>query len=199
MPPLPPQALQKIMAGAFVGCREIHLYSCERHALTHSLRMLLLALKVYIPLHVVPLILLRSKELRRQPGEMMLRCVKGIAKSCIFVAVYSGIIRYAMCKLGKLTGSAGRLILSLCVLLGSLAIVIESPRRRTELTLFLLPRGLEATWNLVRTWQGLKRIAGADKWLFAGAMGVLLLFYQNEPQLIKANYLHVFSFLFGDN
>jgi hypothetical protein len=45
----------------------------------------------------------------------------------------------------------------------------------------------------------LKRIAGADKWLFAGAMGVLLLFYQNEPQLIKANYLHVFSFLFGDN
>jgi len=198
MPPLPPLALQHLMEGAFVGCREIHSYSCERHALSHSLRMLLLALKVYIPVHVLPM-LLRSKQLRRRPGQLAFRCVKGVAKSCLFVAVYSGIIRYAMCRLGQMTGSAGRWTLCICVLLGSLAIVIETPRRRTELALFLLPRALEAAWSLVRRGQGLRNIQGADQWLFAGAMGALLLFYQNEPQLIKTNYLSVFRFLFGDN
>lgn len=198
MVPLSPLALQKVISGQFVGCVDIHPYSCERHALTHSLRMLFLALKVYIPVHVIST-LLRSKPFRLPPSQLLLLCLKNILRSCLFISLYSGIIRYALCRLGQLTNSANRFTLSICVLLGSFAVILETPRRRTELALFLLPRALESVWKMMKMYKIAARFEEMQLWGFAGAVGVLMLFYQNQPQLIKSNYLAVFRMLFGNN
>ena len=194
-----PSTVDRINRGEFLACELVHAHTCEVYALLHSWKMLVPALKVYIPVHVVPMLVLKSKELRKRPGELVVRCVKNIAKSCGFVALYSGVIRYLMCRVGRATGSSGRWTLSLCVLLGSFAVALETPRRRTELALFLLPRAIEALWSLLRKWRLVKAIQGGDKLLFAAATGLVLLFYQNEPQLLKTNYLSVTQFLFGEN
>ncbi|KAJ7087154.1 hypothetical protein C8R44DRAFT_687378 [Mycena epipterygia] len=71
----------------------------------------------------------------------------------------------------------------LCGLSTWLALLIEDPRRRPELAMYVLPKALESLWVLARG-QGLVLRTGnwGESVLVGLGMGMLMTVYQNEPQ-----------------
>ena len=69
--------------------------------------------------------------------------------------------------------------------MGGLGLFWEPAGRRTELTLYFLPRFMEGTWGLMRKYGYVKDVPHGEFVLFAIAMSIIAYCYQNEPHTIK--------------
>jgi hypothetical protein len=59
---LTPELAQQVIKGGFVPCSYIHSYSCERCAIYKFLSVLKLAIKFYLPIHALPILIFNRKK-----------------------------------------------------------------------------------------------------------------------------------------
>ena len=57
---------QNIINGGFIECKDIHDYSFEYEAALRFWRVFKLALKFYLPIHLVPLLIFKGKRIRKE-------------------------------------------------------------------------------------------------------------------------------------
>lgn len=133
-------------------CEMIHTGcgpSCEWHAISRFLRGFRFALATYLPVHT--LLRLRSK----RSAAALRQAVLGAARSSSFLALFIALFYYSVClartRLGPRlfdakTVSPMRWDSGLCVGAGCItcgwSILFETPRRREEIALFVLPRAV---------------------------------------------------------
>ncbi|WPT13490.1 hypothetical protein PSENEW3_00001330 [Picochlorum sp. SENEW3] len=181
--------------------------SCSGHALTFFPRAYLRALPVYIPVYIVPALLIHRQKLLQKGNAARIwpKIVKGCLRSSLFLSLYCTLAWRGVCVGFQTTGkSTGTIIASSCWVAG-VALLAEKKSRRMELAVYALARALESfsmslvEWGYVPKSKNLPRI---DVLLFSIATAAICHCYSDHNgkrrDVFAGKYLNVFDFIFGN-
>ncbi|KAH7104379.1 hypothetical protein BKA62DRAFT_694497 [Auriculariales sp. MPI-PUGE-AT-0066] len=135
--------------------------SCTINATGRAAQAFFQALAIYAPVHALPVLLseARRRKLLRRPMDVLLRTTTNTSRSAAFLASFVGLIWATICAsrtgvIPRIPGLRGRLshqyldgphgaVLFGCMVCG-LSIFIETPSRRGEIALYVMPRALRS-------------------------------------------------------
>ncbi|EIN13741.1 hypothetical protein PUNSTDRAFT_109923 [Punctularia strigosozonata HHB-11173 SS5] len=180
-------------------CEIVHggeeMHSCAVNAGRRGLRAFFDALKIYIPVHILPVLISRPAHLL-DPHSLLHRAA-AIVRSASFLASFVGSIWVAVCL--TRTRLLARLFPYIshdfwdgphgCILAGCLAcggsIWIENGRRRGEMALYVLPRAIRSclpgTW--IRSRGSIANVA--ERLIFAASLSSLLTAAVHGPNSLR--------------
>jgi len=186
-------------------------------------------LPIYGALHFVPPILFKWKNFLRDPGAVVMRSGLGSFRSSAFLGVFVVIYQTLFCYkhilhryltelkkgirpsnmangfLKRIPQSATDLLISkasfmVLGLASGLSLFVEEKRRRAELAMYVLPKGLESLWITLR---GHGLVFKTGKWgetlLTALAMAMVMSTYQNDPQHLSGLVRRILYQFIGPN
>lgn len=210
-PPRPLAALQGTaleQVASPLPCRFVHPgTTCSSHTLTFFPRAYLNALPVYLPVYVVPALLVHRQKLLRGPqaAATWRKVGLGVARSSAFLALFCTLAWTGVCAGFQATGTATvQVVASTCWVAG-LATLVEKKSRRMELALYCMSRAVESfalclgEWGWVRRSLVPKRL---DVVLFSAAVGCIMHCYSDSHgahrDVFTSKYLSVLDFIFGN-
>jgi hypothetical protein len=173
-----------------------HTGPCTVHCATDWVAGLLRAGKIYLPVHLVPLLLLRTKALAKDPAPVLSRTALGFASSCAFLSTYVLCVKGSQCFLRNLRQEDAGWHALVAGLLTGLSTYLEQPARISELMLYCLPRGLEATWIYLERAGYVVSIKNFEAVFMSCAMAVLL---SSSKADFKRAYYDSLCFLLGSD
>ncbi|KIO32905.1 hypothetical protein M407DRAFT_241307 [Tulasnella calospora MUT 4182] len=161
---------------------------------------------MYGALHFVPILLFRRKRLMKEPFKTLMTALWGTLRSSAFLGVYVAIYQSYICFLHflyrlpldpSIAPAFKRFILSkplwwLGGILSGMSLFVEDARRRPELAMYVLPKGLESGWKLLRgevfgiPTQRKKRGWKSDVALSAAGMAMVMSTYQDSPDHLSS-------------
>jgi hypothetical protein len=171
------EVAQRVINGAFLDCSYIHDGSCEKVAVMKFLTVSVTALKFYLPVHLIPIILFKRKKLSENPRQTIKNAIKNIFKSCMFLATYVSIFRYLLCFLKNYRHKVDKWNVILGSFFCTFGLLWEPAHRRTELALYLFPRFMEAFWNKLLREGLVKSFQFGEVLVFSLAMGIIMFCY----------------------
>ncbi|KAJ7640705.1 hypothetical protein DFH06DRAFT_1477655 [Mycena polygramma] len=216
---------ESVLAGGPVPhygpCEAIHpwMTSCWSVPLDRFANVFKWMLPIYSALHFVPQILFRWKHFRADPAQVLVRSTIGSVRSSAFLGAFVVIYQASNCfkiqllerimaspllrrllpqPLVGLLISKGSFFVS--GFLAGLALLIEEHRRRAELAMYVLPKGLESAWVAARG-RGLVFRTGnwGESALTAVAMGMVMSIYQNDPEHLSGLVRKILYQFIGPN
>jgi len=152
---------------------------------------------VYSALHFIPMPLFKRQALKNAPLRVLLRTALGTARSATFLGAFVGIYQSYICLIHALytlplSPAIKRILVTkpawwLGGILAGLSLLVEERKRREELAMYVLPKGLESGWKLFRgevfgVPTRRKRGWKSDVALCATGMGMVMSAYQHSPQ-----------------
>ena len=178
--------------------------SCTQGSAHYATRVFPKALKMYLPLNIVLMLLWRSKMLQNNPIEFLRRLTRSSLRSSFFITCFATLAWLPPCYSHHLLGYEWHPAYMINGFLSGCTVILEQPRsRRMELALYCLPRALESLFNVAvsRKWCGgyIRHVAHGEVVLFALSMGWLMTVYQNEQDVMPENVRPVFARFFGVN
>ena len=202
----------------FPACSLSHPYSTNhfRVLLTNLVGRWKWIMPVYLTLYVVPTVFLRPKTFMRDPVNASVRSFSSAARSSAFLAVYIAIVKSCFCVFHEISDSirySPRLSKSRTAMrisdmlqdgrmnmipgfLSCLALFVEQPRRRSELSAYVLPKALESYWALGRRKGVLPRVPYGDFWLASVSISLIMGTYVHHPEsLSRLVSLVIYQFL----
>ncbi|KAM5542337.1 hypothetical protein V8D89_003796 [Ganoderma adspersum] len=211
-------------------CAAVHpdIDSCFSVQVLHFWEVFRWMLPIYGALHFIPMMLFRRDKFMRNPARMLLRAALGTGRSSAFLGVFVIIYQTFFCAkhnlyenivLAKAPGARSflsiiarrlppgwaELLISkqsffLGGLLSGLSLFVEEKRRREELAMYVLPKGLESAWVMAR---GKGWVFGlgqyGDALLTAIGMGMVMSTYQNDPQHLSGLVRRILYQFVGPN
>jgi len=105
-------------------------------------------------------------------------------RSTVFLAAFGTLYSFALCTLRNFRQVDDYLNPWLSGVLGSSSIFLEKENRRTELSLYLVPQGIQIIWNLLEKRNYVKSIRYGDIVMFSLALGIIMHFYKRQPKSI---------------
>ncbi|KAF7714055.1 Integral membrane protein [Penicillium ucsense] len=174
-----------------IPCEMVHMGcgpNCEIHALTRFFKTFKVACATYVPLQIV-FRLQKIKDLA-----VLRRAVLEGARSSAFLAAFVGIFYYAVCLARTRLGpkmfdeetvtpqmwDSGLCVGAGCLLCGW-SILVEQPRKRQELALFVAPRA--AATVLPRLYD--KKFQYRERIAFAISAAILITTLRDRPRLVR--------------
>ncbi|KAI0722482.1 hypothetical protein C8Q76DRAFT_615216 [Earliella scabrosa] len=214
----------------FVPCAVVHpdIDSCVTVQIAHFWEVFRWMLPIYGALHFIPMMLFRRDKLMKDPSRMLLRAAWGTGRSSAFLGTFVLIYQLYFCskhnlyeKLMSLRNSASTSLLAYLAkrlpagwidiiiskqsfflggLLSGLSLFVEEKRRREELAMYVLPKGLESAWVTARG-KGWIRPFGklGEPLLTAIGMGMVMSTYQNDPQYLSGLVRRILYQFIGPN
>lgn len=175
-------------------------------------------LPIYGALHFVPAVLFKRAAFMRDPRSVLLRSGLGTVRSSAFLGTFVVIYQSMNCLKHNLheylsrrpTGSkllqamrdllVSKLSFWLLGLSAGLSLFVEDKRRRGELAMYVLPKGLESAWIMLRG-KGLVFKTGnwGDMLLTSLGMGMVMSTYQNDPQHLSGLVRRILYQFIGPN
>ncbi|KAF5354601.1 hypothetical protein D9758_011180 [Tetrapyrgos nigripes] len=186
-------------------------------------------LPIYGALHIIPPIIFRRHTFMRDPVKNLARSLMGTGRSSAFLGAYVAIYQCMNCfnhqahdYLTTLTPSSpfydivkripksaiDALFISKYTFwipgfLAGFTLLIEEKRRRGELAMYVLPKGLESAWVIatgkVGQATGVRGIKNGEIWLMAMAMSMVMRTYQNDPQHLSGLVRRILYQFIGPN
>lgn len=105
------------------------------------------AARIYIPVHVLPTILLTPKKVINNPLYYFKIKTKNILRSSLFLTTYQHNMKITECIGRKILYSDKGYLSMFGGIMAGLAILIEHPSRRSEIVLYVVPRGIDVIIN----------------------------------------------------
>lgn len=203
----------------FGPCEVIHpmIDSCLTLPFPRFMAVFKWMLPVYGALHFIPTILLKWNAFIRDPKYMLLRAGWGTARSSAFLGVFVVIYQVYFCfKHWAYTLISSRdplpvprWLVNVLIskpsfwvggFLAGLSLFVEEKRRRSELAMYVLPKGLQSAWVMAR---GKGLVFGTGKFgeplLTAIGMGMVMSIYQNDPQHLSGLVRRILYQFIGPN
>ncbi|KAI9103741.1 hypothetical protein DFS34DRAFT_645797 [Phlyctochytrium arcticum] len=145
---------------------------------------------VYLVLNFVPMMILRSKDLLKRPGHLFQRASFSAFRSSLFFGVFVSGYQFLTCGERKLIkhrilSCDFNLAYWLIGLLASGSIFIEDQKRRVDLAMYVLPRGVDSLYRVLRRKAWVPRVQYFEVFMFSMGMGLLLAFFQTEPVAMR--------------
>ncbi|KAF8627859.1 hypothetical protein AX15_004206 [Amanita polypyramis BW_CC] len=209
-------------------CSAVHpaLSSCMSVPLDRFFAVFKWMLPIYSALHFAPAILFKWKAFTQDPGKVFVKAGLGSVRSSAFLGVFVVIYQSLFCfkhnthrilselKVSSSAASSALLgipqdVIDLLIskssfwLIGfaaGLSLFVEEKRRRGELAMYVLPKGLESLWTAAR---GKGLVFGTGKWgetlLATIGMGMVMSTYQNDPQHLSGLVRRILYQFIGPN
>ena len=176
--------------------------NCELYLAKYIRQEVIRAFMVYTPLYVMPALIFRFKSLLKNPFKFFLDNLKSISQSSMFLTSFTTMGMYSFCLLRKIAQMVGmnprRLAgfdAALSGLISGLALFVESPPRRHELSLFIMGHALRSFYF---TWRAyLPSLAYGEVLIFSLSMAILMNSYITKSYLMRPGYFSLFRFFFG--
>jgi len=205
------------------------LSSCASVPLDRFFAVFKWMLPIYGALHFIPVVLFKWKTFVQDPAKILLKATVGSMRSSAFLGVFVVIYQTMYCykhQLHKLlallrTGVRGPSTLTspfthlpqwmvdlfiskfsfwLPGFAAGLSLFVEAKRRRGELAMYVLPKGLESAWVMAR---GKGWVFRTGKWgetvLTAMGTGMVMSTYQNDPQHLSGLVRRILYQFIGPN
>ncbi|KAH8118868.1 hypothetical protein DFH11DRAFT_704915 [Phellopilus nigrolimitatus] len=201
-------------------CAAIHpwLDSCTAVPLDRFVSVFRWMFPIYGALHLVPAVLFKRQKFWEQPWRVLARAGWGTTRSSAFLGVFVIIYQTYFCAKHNLHAalSSPRAPLRLRKewidvliskpsfwlggLLSGFSLFVEEKRRRGELAMYVLPKGLESAWRMARG-RGLVFHTGetGEALLCAIGMGMVMSTYQNDPQHLSGLVRRILYQFVGPN
>ncbi len=175
---------------AMIGCDIIHPeeMSCSMRIIKIWPYIFKLMFPVYASLHTVPPLVFLSKRVIKEPLGFLSTCLKNSIRSSSFMATYIILFQTLLCGHRELFRRGWihrdhRSFYWLFGFLSSASVLLEKESRRTELTLYLLPKALVALLRM-STRPGWI-VFGGEFYLFASSMAIIMAFYRHDQQCVS--------------
>ncbi|MEW5320344.1 MAG: hypothetical protein WDW38_011423 [Sanguina aurantia] len=180
--------------------------TCHGHALSLIPHAYLRSLSVYLPVYVIPALLVHRARLLTEAGTLLPKLAAGIARSSAFLALFISSAFGGACIGFNLFGfSTGRSIAA-SVWLGGLSVLAEKKSRRMELAIYCMSRAQEAASRCVVEWGWVNPArlpARLDILLFALGCAAISHCYSDDHgmhrDVFRSKYLNVLDIIFGNS
>ncbi|ORX55559.1 hypothetical protein DM01DRAFT_1362575 [Hesseltinella vesiculosa] len=177
-----------------VPCEVIHpwMESCNDVAVERFTKVFKSMMPVYGTLHFVPMIFLRTKHLKKDPTKMISKTAWATLKSGAFLATFITLYQYQVCSHRNLVqsnwfrGNSKYLYYLFGFVCSYSSIFLEDKRRRSELALYVLPKAIYSFYNILYQKKMMIRVPHFEVMLTSFAMGVIMSFYQVEPDVLSS-------------
>lgn len=167
--------------------------SCATNALTRWIRAFMKAFLIYLPVHTIPTLLVNPMRILQDPFALLF----AISRSSAFIATFVGSIFSTICLsrtvLGPrlfpglshqvIDGSLGGVALG-CVMC-CLSLYIERGKRRGEIALYVLPRGIRTLFKESWLRSGSASVLVVERFAFAFACATLVTFAKHDPSSLR--------------
>ncbi|GAB1519556.1 hypothetical protein RhiTH_002624 [Rhizoctonia solani] len=199
----------------FAPCEAVHPFfdSCKSVPLDRFIAVSSWMVPIYGALHFIPMILFKQSEFMKQPLKMLKRSAYGTARSSAFLGVFVVIYQTYFCFKHNLYLAArlryiphnlrfafiSRASWWLGGFLSGLSLLVEDKRRRGELAMYVLPRGLESAWGVMRRRGWVPIVPGGENLLCAMGMGMVMATYQTSPQHLSGMVRRIMYQFIGPN
>ncbi|KAK0556551.1 hypothetical protein OC846_001121 [Tilletia horrida] len=157
-------------------------------------------LPVYLTLHFVPAMFLRTRKFLKDPLRVFLRSIFGAVRSSSFLGVFVIIFQTYYCAMKDLhefvkfrpalSSRVPTWLLNLFVhpathwvggFLTAGSLFVDDARRRAELAAYVLPKGLESAWSVARKRSYAPAVPGGDLVLTSIGMAMVMGTYAQNP------------------
>ncbi|CAD2222265.1 hypothetical protein, conserved [Angomonas deanei] len=174
-------------------------YTCNGWILHYiPQNMMHMGIPLYGPLKFVTMISMQRKKLLAQPRKTLLRAVKSVLTSALFLALYVSVFIRLSCFSIQMGFRGGLKTSVLCGLAG-LPTLLEPKGRRMDLALYCSAYALR---SLVLTQHQLGHIPFPRHWFvlscYLSAMGFMFYEYEEEPRLLNSRVRTAFRLLLGE-
>ncbi|KAH3735320.1 uncharacterized protein LOC127850296 [Dreissena polymorpha] len=174
----------------FLTCSDVGLHegSCMRHAVTDFTRSLPAFAKLYLPIHLAPIIFFKYKLFLKRPMRLLKAFLKNIVFSTAFLATMVMLAKYGICLLRNFRHAPPPLpgwIPALAGIVAGLGVLFERTNRRRELSLFLIPHTLYAVYLWAKERGVISHWRNSSILIFALAMVPIMHAYEREPESLN--------------
>ncbi|PKA59473.1 hypothetical protein AXF42_Ash016497 [Apostasia shenzhenica] len=184
-----------------VPCSIIHgNQSCIGHVICFLCQAYGRALPVYLPVYLIPALIVHRQGLAKRPYSILAKSLMGIARSSLFLSVYCASAWAWTCLLFRTFRRCNVPLLAVGTFLCGLALAIEKKSRRIEISLYCLARAVESLFTCVADAGFLpqaSRLKRADVAVFSFATAIIMHCYARERDVFRSKYLNVLDWVFG--
>ncbi|KAI9312035.1 hypothetical protein BX666DRAFT_1992031 [Dichotomocladium elegans] len=200
-----------------IPCQLVHgglPYGCEVYAMNRFIRGFAKVFPLYFSVHLLPPLLFRTAQFLQEPQNRLLHALKAASRSSTFLASFIAIIWYSICLVRTRVGHQIFHIdqsfldntfapLVGCMLCGA-ALLIESPSRRGEMALYVVPRAMISVFKRVlgpyqkgRWWESIVTET-AETAVFAGSVAVVVDAIFKDKTNVRASIRGLLSWIHRD-
>ncbi|KAG2320462.1 hypothetical protein Bca52824_013675 [Brassica carinata] len=184
-----------------VPCSIIHgKESCAKHALTFFLQAYKRALPVYVPVYLIPALIVHRQDLLKKQYSILGKGLLGTARSSLFLSTYCTSSWAWTCLLFRTFETCSIPIVAIATFPTGLALAIEKKSRRIEISLYCLARAIESFFTCmtdagyIRPPKILRR---ADVVVFSVSTAIIMHCYAQEREVFRSKYLNVLDWVCG--
>jgi len=159
------------------------------------------SLPIYLPIHCLPIVLFKRKQLVQTPKTVLWSLLKANVKSCLFLSSFQTLFIAVVCLGNYCLKNDSPMTAVVSGLLAPLSILFENENRRKEMMLYCVPRvgeilqrlGVESQWFNEMSWDNAVLV------LFSLSMGVLMYYYHRDStgRTIKPSIRSLISLTLG--
>ncbi|XP_039126308.1 transmembrane protein 135 isoform X3 [Dioscorea cayenensis subsp. rotundata] len=184
-----------------VPCSIVHgNQSCTGHVLSFLFQAYGRALPVYVPVYLIPALIVHRQGLLKRPYTILGKSLLGTARSSLFLSAYCASAWAWTCLLFRLLERCNIPMVAMGTFLTGLALLIEKKSRRIEISLYCLARAIESFFTCMAD-AGLcpqaSKLKRSDVLVFSLATSIIMHCYAQERDVFRSKYLNVLDWVFG--
>ncbi|GLD91684.1 hypothetical protein PINS_up000217 [Pythium insidiosum] len=171
-----------------------HMESCVTHALKEWVGGLGRALQIYLPVHFLPALIFKFKQVQVTPVAMSAKIAYAALCSSAFLTSYQTSVQLVVCTLRNALQKDYVFQAWLGGIISGGSLFFEDPKRRFELMLYCVPRAIDIIWQLLKRRGLVRYVRHSEIVLFCLSMSVIM---SRPPEYFKPTYLRIIRFFFG--
>ncbi|KAJ8538226.1 hypothetical protein K7X08_014766 [Anisodus acutangulus] len=186
-----------------VPCSIIHEnQGCGEHFISFLIQAYKRALPVYLPVYLVPALIVHRQGLLKRPNTIFAKGLLGTTRSSLFLSLQCVVsfLGYGHVFSSGLFKRCNIPMVALGTFPTGLALAIEKKSRRIEISLYCLARAIENFFTCMADVGYLPRsekLKRADVVIFSTATAIIMHCYAMERDVFKSKYLNVLDWVFG--
>ncbi|KAH1057590.1 hypothetical protein J1N35_035655 [Gossypium stocksii] len=184
-----------------IPCSMIHgNQSCSAHVISFFTEGYKRALPVYLPVYLVPALIVHRQDLLKRPSTILRKGIVGTARSSLFLSAYCTSAWLWTCLLFRLFRRCNIPMVAMGTFPTGLALAIEKKSRRIEISLYCLARAIESFFTCMADIGYLPQstnLKRADVVIFSLSTAIIMHCYAQEREVFRSKYLNVLDWVFG--
>ncbi|XP_050212172.1 uncharacterized protein LOC126662285 [Mercurialis annua] len=184
-----------------IPCSIIHgNQSCSAHVLSFFLQAYKRAVPVYLPVYLVPALIVHRQGLLKRRYSILGKGLLGTARSSLFLSAYCSSAWMWTCVLFRIFRRCNIPMVAMGTFPTGLALAIEKKSRRMEISLYCLARAIESFFTCIADAGYLphsKSFRRADVVVFSISTAIIMHCYAMEREVFRSKYLNVLDWVFG--
>ncbi|XP_051124254.1 uncharacterized protein LOC127246757 [Andrographis paniculata] len=184
-----------------IPCTMIHgNQTCSTHFFSFLLQAYKRALPVYLPVYLIPALIVHRQGLLKRPYTILWKGLLGTARSSLFLSLYCSSAWMWTCILFRIFKKCNIPMVAMGTFPTGLALGIEKKSRRIEISLYCLARAIESFFICMTDTGYLPRpktFKRVDVCIFSISTAIIMHCYAMERDVFRSKYLNVLDWVFG--